>query len=253
MIRRRVTRELCDYGIRWVSETTSLTHSSSGNLEGALPLTEVTGDTSDISEYLDFGFYEKIWFKDNAGVSPFEPGHWLGVYHRTGRLMCYHVLTQRGTVISRSTVQRVTNIEKTTAEVKDMFQKFDEAMQKKTKICSEDGYIGDKPNTYHWTDLIENDSNFRKEFECIYNNDEIPEADDEEYTPDVLDGTYLNMEVALPRYGEGPEISRVVKCLRDKDGITIGTANDNPILDFQIYEVEYPDGHRESLAANATN
>ena len=39
--------------------------------------------------------------------------------------------------------------------------------------------------------------------------------------------------------------------MQDKDGISIGTANDNPILDFRIYEVEYPDGHRASLAANA--
>ena len=55
-------------------ETTSLTHSSVGKLEGAVPLTEVTGETSDISEYLDFGFYDKIWLKDNTGVSTFEPG-----------------------------------------------------------------------------------------------------------------------------------------------------------------------------------
>ena len=53
-----------------MSETTSLTHSLTGKLEEAVPLAEVTGETSDISEYLDFGFYEKIWFKDNAGVSP---------------------------------------------------------------------------------------------------------------------------------------------------------------------------------------
>ena len=78
--------------------------------------------------------------------------------------MCYHILTQRGTVISRSTVHRVTNIEKTTAEVKYTFQTLDEAMQKKMKICSEDGYIGDKPNPDHWSDLIENDSDFREEF-----------------------------------------------------------------------------------------
>ena len=59
------------------------------------------------------------------------------------------------------------------------------------------------------------------------------------------------MEVALPRYGEGLELARVVKRLQEKDGITIGTTNDNTILDSQIYEVEHPDGHRESLAANA--
>ena len=59
------------------------------------------------------------------------------------------------------------------------------------------------------------------------------------------------MEVALSRDGEGPELARVVKRLRDKYGISIGTDNDNPIMDSRIFEVEYPYGHRESLAANA--
>ena len=68
-------------------ETKPLTHSPVGKLEGSVPLAEVIGETSDMSEYLDLVFYEKIWFKDNAGVSPFEPGPWLGFYHRTGRLM----------------------------------------------------------------------------------------------------------------------------------------------------------------------
>ena len=59
------------------------------------------------------------------------------------------------------------------------------------------------------------------------------------------------MEVAFPRYGNGPEVARVVKRLREKCGIPIGTASDNPILDSRIYEVDYPDGHRASLAANS--
>ena len=76
--------------------------------------------------------------------------------------MCYHVSTQRGTVLSCSTVERVTNIEKMTADVKYTFQHFDEAMKKKMKICSEDGYIRDKPNPDRWADLIENNNNFRE-------------------------------------------------------------------------------------------
>ena len=50
-----------------------------------------------------------------------------------------------------------------------------------------------------------------------------------EYTPDTLDDTYLKMEVALPRDGEGTELARVIKRLRDIDGIPIGTANENSI------------------------
>ena len=248
MVRRRVPRELWDYGMRWVSETSSLTHSSAGSIETSVPLTQVTGETADISEYLDFGFYEQVWWKDNAGLSPFEPGRWLGVSHRTGRLMCYYVLTQRGTVVSRSTVQRVTNIEKGTTEVEDTFRKFDHAIQEKMKSCQENNFIGDKPNPEHWADLLENDEEFREEFERVFNSDDVMEADD--VTPDTLDDTYLNMELALPRDGDGPEFARVTKRLRDKDGIPIGTANDNPILDSRIYEVEYLDGHRAALAAN---
>jgi hypothetical protein len=47
------------------------------------------------------------------------------------------------------------------------------------------------------------------------------------------------------------QFGRVVKRLRDKDGLPIGTANDNPILDTRMYEVEFQDGYRASLAANA--
>ena len=39
--------------------------------------------------------------------------------------------------------------------------------------------------------------------------------------------------------------------MRDKDGLPIGNYSDNPILDTHMYEVEYPDGHKESLAVNA--
>ena len=59
------------------------------------------------------------------------------------------------------------------------------------------------------------------------------------------------MELALPRDDERPEFARVTKRLRDKNGIPIGTSNDNPLLDSRIYEVEYNDGHKASLSANS--
>jgi hypothetical protein len=58
------------------------------------------------------------------------------------------------------------------------------------------------------------------------------------------------MELAIPRSGGEVEFSRVTKRLRDKDGLPICTANDNPILDSRMYEVEFPDGHKTSMAAN---
>ena len=248
MVQQRVPQDFWDYGLRWVSDISSMTYTTAGGLDGSIPITHVTGETADISEYLDFGFYDPVWYKDNAGLSPEQPGRWLGVSSRTGRLMCYFILTQKGTVISRSTVQRVPNLERNTSRVKDIFDKFDTATARKLQSPLK-GYNGDKPNPEDWADLIENDEDFREEFNSIYNSENIHEADD--FTPEVMEDTYVNMELALPRDGEGPDYARVTKRLRDKDGLPIGTANDNPILDTRIYEVEYLDGHKASLAANA--
>ena len=48
---------------------------------------EVSEETPDISEYLDVGLYDEVWYKDNAGTSPYEPERWLDMSQRTDRLM----------------------------------------------------------------------------------------------------------------------------------------------------------------------
>jgi hypothetical protein len=58
MVKKRVPRKFWDYGIRWVAETMQRTATSAGSMGINIPLENVTGDTPDISEYLDFGFYD---------------------------------------------------------------------------------------------------------------------------------------------------------------------------------------------------
>ena len=60
----------------------------------------------------------------------------------------------------------------------------------------------------------------------------------------------MNMEVSVPRDDDGPTFARVTKRLRNANGLPIGVANDNPILDTRMYKVEYPDGFKSSLSAN---
>ena len=95
--------------------------------------------------------------------------------------------------------------------------------------------IGDKPSPEDWAEFMEFDEDIQKDFSNIVSNDDIKEADDE-FTPEVFDDTYLNMELALPS-GDGaePAFARVTKRLRDTNGLPIGTAHDNPILDSQMY------------------
>ena len=59
------------------------------------------------------------------------------------------------------------------------------------------------------------------------------------------------MELAFPHGDEAtPQYAKVTKRLRDANGIPIGTADDNLILDTRMYEVEFMDGTKQSLSAN---
>ena len=110
-----------------------MTNSSANSVNGGIPPTNVTGETVDISKYLDFGFYEKVWFKDNADLYPIEPGKWLVISNRTGRFICCHILTQTGKFIYRSTIHRVTNIDLSTDEVRENFTTFDTEVNQRLK------------------------------------------------------------------------------------------------------------------------
>ena len=146
-------------------------------------------------------------------------------------------------------MQRVTNLEMQTEENIARCKAYDERVQRlhsKEQLAQmDDGKI----NPSDWAEELQHDSDFQEEFNRVVSDDSLPEAD-ELFTPDVYDDTYLNMELALPRAGGEVEFGQVVKRMRDKDGLPIGTANDNPILDSRVYEVEFPDGHRTALTAN---
>ena len=104
---------------------------------------------------------------------------------------------------------------------------------------------------FDWSDHpFDDDLDFIDEFQTVISKKEIKEAD-EEFTPDTFDDRYLNMELTLPKGDDpNPQLTKVTKRLRDANGIPIGTANDNPILDSRMYEVKYQDGTKALLAAN---
>jgi hypothetical protein len=166
------------------------------------------------------------------------------------RTESYWILTIKGTVISRRTVQRVTALEKETNKVKAAVVEFDSEISRRFKEEEDLSYDGAKPNPADWSEYLQYHPDFQQEFNNIVNDPGILEAD-KDFTPDVFDDTYLNMELAIPRDSDGPKFAQETKRLKDKDGLPTGRANNNPILDTRMNEVEYPDGHKASLAANA--
>ena len=104
MLKKKVPKRLWDYGIKWVCEVMQHTASTSGNLYRRTALEQLTGETPEISEYLDFTFYDWWWYNDNAGLGETKLGQWLGISHRVGSLMSYWILTQKGNIILHTMV-----------------------------------------------------------------------------------------------------------------------------------------------------
>ena len=94
-----------------MAKTIHRTADSAGSPHYFKSLEEMTGETPNISEYLDFTFYDWCWYNDNSGLGETKLVKWMVVSHRVGSMMSYWLLTSNGTVVSRITVSRVINIE----------------------------------------------------------------------------------------------------------------------------------------------
>ena len=247
IFRTNCPRALWNYGLPHFAKLMQLTATNAADLNGRTPLERVTGETPDISQYLDFGWYDWVWYKENAGLDVPRLGRFLGIADSYSNIMTYHVLPASGIPVAAGTVQRVTYVEQQTDSVRQRMSEFNRYIQDKFK----EGRLavdGDKPVLDDWAELLDDDEDFAAEFNRLFDNPDVAEADDS-FDPDAFD-QYLNMELAIDRGGEHPQFAKVTKRLRDKDGKPIGTAHDNPILDSRMYEVEFADGYKQALSAN---
>ena len=249
MMKKRVPRRMWDFGLVWVCDTGNLSVSSSKYANGRTAIEIVTGETPDISEYLDFSFYDWVIYRTNAGLGESSLGRWIGVSHKVGQQMSYWILTISGHVISCVTVQRLTEDEKHTDEWRGLIVDYDERIKERLDIKNPETTNPEEICEFNRLSMDGYDKEFIDDVNRVISDDTIPEQDNRINT-DVLDG-YVNMEIALPRSEEGKlEDAIVKKRAVDRGGIPIGVANSNPMLDSRIYEVEYSDGSLEAFTAN---
>jgi Reverse transcriptase (RNA-dependent DNA polymerase) len=253
MLKKKVPPRLWDYGFTWVCETDNVCANMSRHADGRTPLEVITGETPDISEYMDFDFYDWVLYRSNAGLGEVEVARWLGVSHRVGRLMSYWLLPISGIPISATTVQRMTNDEKTTEEMQRRMAQYEEHLQSTFDAQSADltRTLRDVHSSYI-IDPENEDPGFYDDFTRVIDDAQLKHAD-ELYAKeiDVLSDPYVGMEMAMTRGAEGELLHATVrKRVRDEDGRPVGVSHSNPLLDSRKYEVEYIDGHVEELTAN---
>jgi hypothetical protein len=236
MITTKAPKRLWDYCTTYQCELRNLIAHPLFQLQGRTPYEVVTGRSPDISEYLDYKWYDTIWYYDHDVPFPQDRrklGKWLGVAHRVGQALCYYILTDTARPIVRSSVQPLTrselNNENIKSDIRDLNQKIIDHIGEVE--------IPDLPVE------LQDDYDIYEPMEPEASKPEIGD-----YTPEAYDAL-IAAELMLPK-GDILTSAKVVARKRDADGNPIGIANQNPILDTLIYEVQFPDGHTESYAAN---
>eukprot|EP00978_Attheya_sp_CCMP212_P031214 scaffold117251_cov65-Attheya_sp.AAC.3 len=209
------------------------------------PYERVTGDMPDISEYVDFEFYDNAWWLDQAGDedSPYV-GKWLGPSHRIGSPMCYWILKSNGEVVSRSTVQRITDVDLMKDHIKQQITEMNEQITSRLK---DEGFAlpdTDENQLFLEDGLIQGEDEvaFAEGVEPMIDEDEI------EYSPDAYE-PYIGTEIIIP-HGDQADRARVSKRIKANDGTPIGKSNPNPLLDTRLYSVEFSDGEVTQIQAN---
>ena len=194
-----------------------------------------------------------MWFWNNQSDDT-KPilGQWLGVSHRVGSAICYWILSEKGKVLSRTTVQNITPEEQGDLDfqerIRDYHGSLEDALGSEELGTSLDGYdffIDDNEEGIYKGDPnkegYQGPPDYPEIDEIIYNSDEERST--------ISYDQYIGAGFLIPdRKGERL-MEKVEKCVRYDDTST-GEGNYNTMHDKSLYEVEYPDGTTEQLAAN---
>jgi hypothetical protein len=108
MTTKAVLKHLWDFGIVYQAELMS--RISCGK-NGRTGYEDVVGETPDITKWMDFNFYDVVWYHDPPDTMAEmtseirKLGRWLGVVNRVESALTYWILTKACKVIARSTIQ----------------------------------------------------------------------------------------------------------------------------------------------------
>ena len=245
--RRRIPKCIWDYHIVWEAQVYTRTVHKNNHTS----LEALTGDTTDISEWIEFEFYDLCLYWDNRdGDTRPSIGRWLGPSHHIGSALCYYILTEKATVVSRTSVQHITKEEFETSEMKVRVAAYHESLDKYIDAESEytNGPDGD--------DFVKDDEELPVGYEengDYFGSEDAPDIDDiidneNERTQSDSYDKYIGTEIVLPNSADQNLIARVKKKVRSDDKNTPDYYN--PIRDHSVYEVQFPDGTTDEVEAN---
>lgn len=216
----------------------------------------ITGKTPDISEYLDFDFYDLVWYwrapHSSMTEHTRELARWMGVAHRVGSDMCYWLMPVSGTPVVNSTVQHVTAEDIRDPNIK---VRIDDFNTKLADRLDDTNFVLPGEDIDFWYPHDEYDIPIKQDAENE-NGDlmigdpsiERPEADDVDSYDKLIGATFMLDPIRSP--DNVATKATVIRRKVDHLGNPIGKAHANPLLDTREYEVQLEDGTYDSYFAN---
>jgi hypothetical protein len=185
----------------------------------------MSGETSDISQFCEFEWFERVKFWDDAiqfSDDSLVLGRYLGPSIDVGPVLTAKILKQNGEVVHWSTYRGLTPEEIANPVEQAAMKHFDETIEVK---------LGPKASIDDFKDLGIAESPILEKYEDDDHDGRMPDPPDGELdaTPEVGDND-VNTEVMLPRWDHMAR-GKVIRRKRDAEGNPIGRANNNPILD----------------------
>ena len=209
----------------------------------------ITGKTPDISEYLDFDFYDLVWYWRSPHPSLAEHdrelARWMGVAHRVGSDMCYWLMPVSGIPVVNSSVQHVTTEDLRNTQIMERVNDFNARLN--TRLDDTNFVLpGDDIDHYYPSDIYEIPIQEDAENGDI-NNDEYRDDDPDSYD-NLVGATFLLDPLKSPE--NVATKATVIRRKTDHLGVPLGKAHANPLLDTWEYEVQLEDGTYDSYFAN---
>ena len=240
MLKAKSPKKLWDYCLELECYIRSNTAHDIFDLQGEVPETIISGDTSDITLWAEYGWYDWVYMFDSGVRFPDDKevlGRYLGPSLDYTPAMTARILKSNGEVVHRSTFRPLTQEEWDSPTEKEKRRQFDEQVEEVLGESVEEQDYADDPDIVTPSYETYEDDDDQKVVQ-------VPDVDD---VPDF--DMYLDAEVMLPK-GDKQLTGKVKRQKRERDGTLKGTAHKNPILDTRVYEVEFPDGEIAEYAAN---
>ena len=99
------------------------------DLNGRTPFESVLGFTPDISELVEFGWFDWVWFHNPVDPTKDQLGRWMGPAHNVGQGLAYYILNNNAEVVIRSTVSRIIDDDKSPMDLRTRQSEFNDRVE----------------------------------------------------------------------------------------------------------------------------